>query len=329
MSKMCHQVRSNAEIQKDQIHSGFTLVEILVVVVVISILLALLLAGVQYARESARRTQCSNNLRQIGLAIASYESVYRCFPQAQNSNGSFLTAILPFSEQSNLYREISAFIADGQEITSFQHSLPGYICPSDSSPLNQTEAFHTAGANYCGNSGSWTVTAKSYDGIFRYMEDIGFGAGVVRISDVTDGVTNTSCVSEWLRADCTFDRMRVNWNMPDSYPNNRTKFASDCRAIPSSAYSVGWRGSKFRKGSPWIDGNITVTLYNHVCTPNSPSCYNRSALPTAAASVAGNHSGAVNVAFADGRVESLDQMVDSEIWFSFGSRNGNEVGFVR
>lgn len=197
LSKLASRMSAGMETKishKHPIRSGLTLVELLVVLITISISLALLLTAVQYARESARRMQCSNNLKQIGLAIASYESAYRGFPQAQNANGSFLAAILPFSEQDNLYKEIFAFIASGQEFESFDRSLPAYLCPSDSSPKNQSESFHTAGANYCGNSGSWTVTAKSYDGIFRFLDDIGFGAGVVRISDVTDGLTNTSCV---------------------------------------------------------------------------------------------------------------------------------------
>ncbi len=308
--------------------SGLTLVEIIVVLVVIAILTALILVGVQKARESARRISCANNLRQIGLGVAMYESNYRCFPQAKNSSGSFLVAILPFTEQTNLANEVTSFVNRHQDSVPFQFRSPLYLCPSDSAPQNQPGS-GASGSNYCGNSGSWTASAKKFDGIFQYLFDFGFGAGIVRPSDVTDGLTNTGCVSEWLRADNTFARMRVNWNTPDAYPIDRAAFSRDCNAIPDEARRFGWEGNKWDKGTPWYKGDVTVTLYNHVATPNSPNCYNRSGVPTAAASASSNHFGGVMVMFADGHVDFISESVDSEIWFSHGSRSGEGQATVQ
>lgn len=201
----------------DKSRQGLTLIELMVAVVVMAIMLALILVGVQKARESARRMSCVNNLRQIGLGVSMYESSYKCYPQAMNSSGSFLVAILPFTEQSNLANEVAGFVNSRQESAIFRFRSPLYLCSSDSASQNQPGT-GASGSNYCGNSGTWTASAKKFDGIFQYLSDFGFGEGIVRARDVTDGLTKTGCVSEWLRADNTFTRLRVNWNTPNSYP---------------------------------------------------------------------------------------------------------------
>ncbi|MFM8413974.1 MAG: DUF1559 domain-containing protein, partial [Planctomycetota bacterium] len=87
--------------------TGFTLVELLVVIAIIAVLIGLLLPAVQTARESARRTSCMNNLKQIGLAMHSYESAEKCFPPAYtgttNAEWSWSTFILPYGEQTPIY----------------------------------------------------------------------------------------------------------------------------------------------------------------------------------------------------------------------------------
>ena len=128
--------------------AAFTLVELLVVIAIIGILIALLLPAVQAAREAARRMQCSNNLKQIGLAALNYESAYRTFPidmshfneaGVQLSGASWLVRILPFLEQSALYDalDLSGAAQDGHGVfNSVNHPMlqetPGvYRCPSD------------------------------------------------------------------------------------------------------------------------------------------------------------------------------------------------------
>lgn len=302
---------------------GLTLVELLVVILIISLLAALLLPAVQYVREASRRAHCANNLHQIYIAIAGYETSYKCFPQSQNNSGSFLVTILPFIEQSELAFSIDEFCKSKKTSDHFNFVLPNYLCTSD--PASAQWGPHgIAGANYCGNSGSWAKQTHSIDGIFRSFIDVGLGSGIVRMSDVTDGLSNTDMVSEQFRADGTMTRFRTVWNTPAKYDDRRL-FAKDCRAIPSEPRSFGWLGNESLKGTPWIDGNITVTLFNHVCVPNSPSCFNRSGVQTGAASVASNHAKIVNVIFADGHQVAISENIDDDVWFAMGSRDGGTL----
>jgi len=159
---------------------GFTLIELLVVIAIIAILIALLLPAVQQAREAARRTQCKNNLKQYGLALANYHDIYNYFPIGAAQSGwatwgggpglSWQARILPQIDQGALYNLINwaGRFDQGQVIippgpTQFRGAVVPYmICPSDSHPMNNprwndwggdhnTEA---SSGNYCGSLGS-------------------------------------------------------------------------------------------------------------------------------------------------------------------------------
>ena len=189
---------------------GFTLIELLVVIAIIAILIALLLPAVQQAREAARRTQCKNNMKQLGLAMHNYHDVYRQFPKGHfrarpntgidswgNSgalNNRFWgwgTMLLPFIEQTNLYNQIapdgrrmprSTQARNGQLL--LQTRMPSFSCPSDSGPdLNPFFDNYTK-SNYVGN---WMITTS----------DPASGTnGPRRIRDITDGTTNTVMIGE-------------------------------------------------------------------------------------------------------------------------------------
>ncbi|MCA9065114.1 MAG: DUF1559 domain-containing protein, partial [Planctomycetaceae bacterium] len=106
---------------------AFTLIELLVVIAIIAILIALLLPAVQQAREAARKTQCRNNLKQIGLALHNYETTHTCFPattyvQAGTNNAHGPTAwlmLLPYADQANLYNRISNEVGWGKDFVNF------------------------------------------------------------------------------------------------------------------------------------------------------------------------------------------------------------------
>src|SRR5579872_4832054 len=212
--------------------SGFTLIELLVVIAIIAILVALLLPAVQQARESARRTQCRNNLKQIGLALANYESAFLIYPFGKGPGYAGLGApayarwsvhalLLPHMEQQNLYDSIDfknppdtpgmagavpTFMPPyaspgGINTVASQTAVPGFLCPSDGPPLSGWAGEN----NYCGNQGSWLCDRSNAPGastdvspaevnqwIFYYLSG-------VRTQHVADGLSNTVFFSERIR----------------------------------------------------------------------------------------------------------------------------------
>jgi prepilin-type N-terminal cleavage/methylation domain-containing protein/prepilin-type processing-associated H-X9-DG protein len=188
--------------------SAFTLIELLVVIAIIAILISLLLPAVQKVREAAARTQCKNNLKQIGLALHMFHDVNKQFPAgakdlsgAKNPNSyfgwSFL--VLPYLEQSAIYNLVNPMAATleqamGKNLAPFQTTLSVFICPSDTlagSGQNSNRPFNVpakntllALSNYPGNGGNASGT-----GIFAVKSTIG-------IKDITDGTSNTLLVGE-------------------------------------------------------------------------------------------------------------------------------------
>jgi prepilin-type N-terminal cleavage/methylation domain-containing protein len=208
--------------QRKTCNTGFTLVELLVVIAIIGILVSLLLPAVQAAREAARRTQCTSNLRQVALAISNYESGFKRFPSGWTDNvqplhpgWSWSHALLPFMEQSTLHGQIDSRFPVVATVNQSHrlNVIPTYLCPSDpgestfeiGSETDEAEEeehighnvdegpklFRIAKCNYVGVFGTLEIEEHPYrsDGVF-------FGNSMIRPRDIVDGLSHTLVVGE-------------------------------------------------------------------------------------------------------------------------------------
>lgn len=199
---------------------GFTLIELLVVIAIIAILIALLLPAVQQAREAARRTQCKNNLKQIGLALHNYENSHSMIPSvysygmANSGNYSVQAQLLPYVDQANLHhlidfsQKLQIGCCPGDVAPALvgpaKTLLPIFLCPSDPGPATfqvrsgtsggaTGSVFTYAGTNYHINQG--TALGTNYDGRLP-TDGLLWNNGRVRFADITDGLSNTAAFSE-------------------------------------------------------------------------------------------------------------------------------------
>jgi prepilin-type N-terminal cleavage/methylation domain-containing protein len=299
--------------------SGFTLVESVVVIAIIAVLLGLLLTAVQGAREAARRLACQSNLRQLGLALAAYESHHRMVPPAMARTGSVHVALLPFLEQHALYREIIEVSPQGFDaVERAARRVHLFECPSDPalSPLREGNMY---GSNYSANMGVW-APLNGFDGAFRPLEElwsVPYGVGPLRSADFIDGTAHTATFAEILRSDGSYDRLRVTWEGPRS--NDLDEFTRDCLAQQPGDPLSGTTN----RGTPWTNAHVGYTLYNHAITPNNPTCNQNGFLVTAASTAGSMHRGGLNVLHADSHIEFIAANIDRKIWHIRGSRDSD------
>ncbi|MEZ6126105.1 MAG: DUF1559 domain-containing protein [Planctomycetaceae bacterium] len=191
---------------------AFTLIELLVVIAIIAVLVALLLPAVQQAREAARRTQCRNHLKQLGLALHNYHDTFGLFPPSsiwhEDGSGNLLPSttgrswifhVLPYLDQANLYNGAN----DGVRTTSDPISsqiLPTLACPSDpksGSTLMLTQEMGTT--SYLGNGSHRGIASAIHHIDCTQVDDLTSGVinrKRIRIRDITDGTSNTLMVGE-------------------------------------------------------------------------------------------------------------------------------------
>lgn len=304
----------------NRISRGFTLVELLVVIAIIGILVALLLPAVQAAREASRRTQCTNNLKQIGLGIHNYHDSLKGLPPGRwgGTGGkvwSQNSLLLPYMEQSNIYHLIDFNqLWDHANNTQARAAVvPSFLCPSD--PQNDVPV-GWAGTNYHGNEGSHPAQAN---GTFCHANT---ARPCKNLASITDGLSNTAAFSERFKGDWSnaIVTERSDIFKPGGTPSTPDDAMNACRSMNPSNLSFQFISSS---GAPWLAGTAdNFTGYLHVAPPGDRSCHFPPGSQMRSANSA--HTSGVNVLKCDGSVSFIPRTVDITVWRAIGSRDGGE-----
>jgi prepilin-type N-terminal cleavage/methylation domain-containing protein/prepilin-type processing-associated H-X9-DG protein len=291
---------------------AFTLIELLVVIAIIAVLIGLLLPAVQQARESAARTQCYNNLKQIGIALQSYHDNMKSFPPG------YLTQVAPDNSDLGSGWGWAAFLLDNLEQTNLQHTIrfdlqisdpanavvrvtriPILVCPSepttgtftvvdgDGNPLT-----NVARANYVAMNGVLGVTSDAFDNNGAFLRN-----QAMRIADITDGLSNTLFVGERASnmSSVTWTGAVTNGVVPaQRYPDPADRLAN---AEGASALVLA-HGSR-----------------DHL--PNNPLVFDADATSS-------YHVQGVNFLFGDGSVHPIDSSINGTLYEALLTRAGGE-----
>jgi prepilin-type N-terminal cleavage/methylation domain-containing protein len=311
---------------------AFTLVELLVVIAIIGVLVALLLPAVQAARAAARRAACTNNLKQLGLAMQNYHAALQKFPPGRGAPSPRIFSpqayLLSYMEQDALGRLIDYADAPAPFTTPTASydgmrnqpaaisSAAVLLCPDDPESGRVPGSVYGA-TNYAGCTGSGadvgTITAA--DGVF-------FLGSSVRIKDITDGTSNTAAFSERPLGHGDGSPSGDVGNAADAV----FELPASADPAPSACSNPSGGEWNHERGGKWIVGNYGNTLYNHAAAPNPPAwdCMNATQQKGNLAARS-HHAGGVNLLACDGSVRFIQDSVDPIAWNATATRAGDEL----
>ena len=301
---------------KSRFRNGFTLIELLVVIAIIAVLIALLLPAVQQAREAARRSQCTNNLKQLTLAVHNYHGVHSAFPLAaadKDKGHGMWIRLAPYIEQGNLfdrYNFNSTYSGNLNLVRGVRIST--LLCPSGATTTASTSQVaeeDVQTTHYYGNAGPIGVNASrsnstttmhygrnteienvelygevAADGVFPYRDD-GFS---LSFRDVTDGTSNTIFLGE------------LSWNDYEFYRS-------------------------WIRGAFWYNGTALCSAKNHQHAINIGVNNSTFPLQFNTGGYGSEHAGGAMFSMGDGSVTFLSESMALEVYLGLASRNGGEV----
>ena len=292
---------------------GFTLIELLVVIAIIAILIGLLLPAVQKVREAANKMSCQNNLKQLSLAMHGYHDAHSMLPAPTGKApdlccwGTWVVLVMPYVELKNLavlYKNWGGNDSTGDRYNTGANAanvttkrMKVMTCPTD---VAQAPFANIQSHNYAVNFGNTTYGQGNYNGVTFTGAPFYFGASKdVKLTDITDGTSNTLIVGEVIQGVGSDLRGFTWWS-------DATQFTAHWQpntSIPDRIY--------------------TISYCNNVA-PNPPCAATTGGFPTQFASRS-RHSGGVNAGLADGSVRFFQNSIDLNIWRALGSSAGGEV----
>ncbi len=330
---------------------GFTLIELLVVIAIIAVLIALLLPAVQQAREAARRTQCKNNLKQLGLALHNYHDTHKKFPQltfgteqAPGTGGglwgsewrgnSVHTMMLPYADQAPLYNQydLNRFwdvnAAPNTNRTLGRTKIQTFICPSDPQDVLSTEG---GGNNYGISTGpnlGWEANLSRGYGVTHRRRSLS-------MASITDGTSNTIAFGEIVKGDndnAVYSTKKGDYARNQSVaalnPVKPTAAQMETYGLATAAGGADHRSSA---GHSWASPMMDDTGINTIVPPNwkYPNGHECGGCGQGdARGVWGSrsfHVGGSQHCLADGSVRFISENIDFNLYQSIGSADGGDV----